>query len=125
MAQRLPGKIKFNGSIYEVDAIKWTQTSYIQPQSHTFDRFFYDDNLGQYTVSKWLKDLDRYGGIDSVLLWPTYTNIGIDERNQLDYVRALPGGLNATRKMVLELEAAGVHVLWPYNPVSMNKSLLV
>jgi hypothetical protein len=51
-----------------------------------------------------------------VLLWPTYTNIGIDERNHLDYVRAMPGGLNTTRKMVKELKSSGVRVLWPYNP---------
>ena len=109
-------KVGYNGSIYDVPQLKWTQTSYVQPQSHTYDRYFYDETSG-YTVKKWLGDLnERYGGIDSVLLWPTYTNIGIDTRNQLDYVRALPGGINGTRKVVQELKSNGVRVLWPYNP---------
>lgn len=31
-----------------------------------------------YTVQKFLEDVtDRYGGIDALLFWPTYTNIGI------------------------------------------------
>ena len=63
--------------------IPWTQTSWMQPQMHPYDRSFYDPTSGEYTVGRYLADLRaRYGGIDSLLLWPTYTNIGIDDRNQ-------------------------------------------
>jgi iron(II)-dependent oxidoreductase len=45
------------------------QTSYVQPQSHPYDLFFYDPSSGQYTVDVFLGDLtERYGGIDSVLV---------------------------------------------------------
>ena len=44
-------------------------------------RYLFD---GTWTVDRYLNDLkQRYGGIDSVLLWPTYTNIGIDDRTRL------------------------------------------
>jgi iron(II)-dependent oxidoreductase len=42
-------------------------------------------------VDRWLDFLEEeHGGIDSVLLWPTYTNIGADDRNQFELVESLP-----------------------------------
>lgn len=62
----------YNDSIYSVPALLWTQTSYIQPQMHPYDLFFYDPVAHEYTVDRYLKDVTtRYGGIDSVLIWPT------------------------------------------------------
>ena len=51
-----------------------------------------------------------------MLLWPTYPNIGVDDRNQYDMHVSMPGGLPNLAALVDELHAAGVHVLWPYNP---------
>jgi len=59
---------------------------------------------------------DRYGGIDSLLFWPTYTNIGVDDRSQFDLFLAMPGGLPGVRTVVDQLHASGVKVLLPYNP---------
>lgn len=68
-------------------------------------------------MDKFLDDLEtRYGGVDAILLWPTYTNIGADDRNQFDLFRAMPGGLAAVRNITAQLHARGVRVLWPYNP---------
>ena len=62
-----------------------------------------------------LDDLEfRYGGIDAMLLWPTYPHLGVDDRNQFDIFRALPGGLDALRRVTTELKERGVRVLWPY-----------
>ena len=33
--------IGFDGSAFEVEELKWTQTAYISPQMHPYDRFFY------------------------------------------------------------------------------------
>lgn len=91
---RTLAKINYNGSIYDVRSLcerwyrstclsslspfagcqvpelRWTQTSYIQPQMHPYDRFFFDGQ--NYTVQKWLDDVNaRYGGVDSILMWPT------------------------------------------------------
>ncbi len=84
---------------------------------HPYDRYFYDPALGNYTVDRYLQDLeDRYGGIDALLLWPTYSNIGVDDRNQFDYFRVMPGGLEALKDVTDQLHQRGVKVLLPYNP---------
>ena len=44
---RMRAKIGYNGSIYDVPALKWTQTSYIQPQMHPYDRYFFDPTASQ------------------------------------------------------------------------------
>lgn len=110
-------RIGWVGGIYDNANLKWTQTSYIQPQSHPYDRFFYDSEKHEFTVTRFLDDLNlRYGGIDSVLVWPTYPHTGIDDRNQFDFFRALPGGIEGFAKAVEELHKAGVKVLQPNKP---------
>ena len=105
------------GEIYSRPELKWTQSSFIQPQSMVEDRYFYDPATRQYTIDRFLDDLDRrYGGIDSVLLWPVYPNIGIDNRNQFDLLRDMPGGLPALKKMVDDLHRRHVRVLFPNMP---------
>jgi formylglycine-generating enzyme required for sulfatase activity len=99
---------------YDQPALRWAQSSFIQPQMMVQDRYFYDPVAGRYTVDRYLDDLvKRYGGIDSVLIWSTYPNMGIDNRNQLDMVESMPGGLEGVRQMVADFHRRGVRVLFP------------
>ncbi|HUI44063.1 MAG TPA: SUMF1/EgtB/PvdO family nonheme iron enzyme [Terriglobia bacterium] len=110
-------RIGYDGSQYERPELRWTQFSFVQPQMMAQDRYFYDPEAGHYTVERYLEDLEtRYGGIDSVLIWPTYPNLGIDSRNQFDLIRDLPGGVQGLRAMVQAFHRHGVRVLFPYNP---------
>ncbi len=107
----------YSGQEYERPELKWTQSSFIQPQMMVEDRYFYDPGTGHYTVDKYLDDLEkRYGGIDSVLIWPVYPNIGIDNRDQYDMVRAMPGGVAGVKQMVADFHRRGVKVLFPFMP---------
>ncbi|GMH93137.1 hypothetical protein TL16_g12543, partial [Triparma laevis f. inornata] len=108
---------KATEELYSRPELKWTQDAYVQPQSHMYDRFLFDPDTQTFTPDRFLEDLNkRYGGIDSVLLWPTYTNIGIDDRNQYDWVVTVPGGVDALSKLVGDLHVADVQVLFPYSP---------
>src|SRR6202451_1296071 len=102
------------GARYDLPALKWTQSSFMQPQMMVQDRYFYDPAARKYTVDRYLDDLEkRYGGIDAVLIWPTYPNMGIDNRNQHDLIRSMPGGVEGVRQMVADFHRRGVRVLFP------------
>ena len=107
-------RIGYDDARYRMPQLLWTQSSFMQPQMMVQDRYFYDPVAGKYTVDRYLDDLEkRYGGIDAVLIWPTYPNMGIDDRNQHDMIRSMPGGLEGVRKMVGDFHRRGVRVLFP------------
>ncbi|KAI8977334.1 C-type lectin protein [Mycotypha africana] len=56
---------------------------------------------------------ERYGSIDSVVVWPTFPNLGCDSRNSEDYYRCLPGGTQGIRTLVTEFHKRNVKVLLP------------
>ncbi len=107
-------RIGYNGSRYNLPALQWTQSSFIQPQMMVHDRYFYDPIAGKYTVDRYIEDLQkRYGGVDAVLIWPTYPNMGIDNRNQHDMIRSMPGGVSGVKQMIADFHRRGVRVLFP------------
>src|SRR5580704_879048 len=102
-------RVGYDGSRYDMPALKWTQSSFFQPQMMVQDRYFYDPIARRYTVDRYLDDLEkRYGGIDTVLIWPTYPNMGIDDRNHHDLIRSMPGGVAGVRQMIADFHKHGV-----------------
>ena len=100
-------QIGYDDADYRRPELRWTQHDFVQTQVMMEDRYLYDPATRRYTVTRFLDDLrQRYGGVDSVLLWPSYPNIGIDHRNQWDMVRDLPGGVDGVRQLVRDLQAA-------------------
>jgi len=115
-AERLT-RMGYDDAEYRRPEFQWAQRDFVQPQMMCEERYFYDPVQRRYTVDRYLDDLEkRYGGIDSVLIWPVYPNIGIDNRNEWDLHRDLPGGIPALRKMVDDFHRRGVRVLFPTMP---------
>lgn len=107
-------RIGYDGSRYGLPQLQWAQHSFIQPQMMVHDRYLYDPVTGKYTVDRYLDDLQkRYGGIDAVLVWAVYPNVGIDDRNQHDITRTMPGGTEGLKQMVADFHKRGVKVLFP------------
>ena len=107
-------RIGYDGSRYTLPQLQWAQHSFIQPQMMVHDRYLYDPITGKYTVDRYLDDVEkRYGGIDAVLVWPVYPNAGIDDRNQHDMARSMPGGVEGVKQMVADFHRRGVKVLFP------------
>ena len=107
-------RIGYDSHRYDIPALQWTQRSFIQPQMMVHDRYLYDPVARKYTVDRYLDDLQtRFGGIDAVLIWSTYPNMGIDNRNQLDMVASMPGGISGVKQMVADFHRHGVRVFFP------------
>ncbi|RHY30345.1 hypothetical protein DYB32_004389 [Aphanomyces invadans] len=101
-------------NVYNVPLLQWTQRSFVQVFAMLHDRTLFDRTRNVYTVDNFLTTLGL--PIDSVLLWPSYPNLGIDARNQFDFWSILPGGLDGLRSLVDEFHAHNVTVFLPYQP---------
>jgi gamma-glutamyl hercynylcysteine S-oxide synthase len=107
--------LRFTGSEYDRADLQWTQHIFSQVQLLIWDRSLYDPEKGEYTVDKFLSETEtRMGPIDAVLIWHVYPNLGIDDRNQFDMLRDLPGGIVGVRGMVERFHSRGVKVFFPF-----------
>ena len=50
------------------------------------------------------------------MLWHSYPNIGVDDRNQFEMLADLPGGMAGLAQLVSAFHARHVRVLLCYNP---------
>ncbi|MGH9746513.1 MAG: formylglycine-generating enzyme family protein [Candidatus Acidiferrales bacterium] len=107
-------RLRYDGSQYERPELAWTQRVVSQYQMLIWERTFYDPEKRAYTVNRFLDGVsERIGPIDAVLIWHVYPNIGVDDRNQFDLLRDMPGGIPALREMVSQFHARGVKVFFP------------
>ena len=107
-------RMGYDDSEYRRRELLWSQKNFVHVQMMVEDRYFYDPVARKYTVDRYLDDLEkRYGGIDSVLIWYVYTNIGIDDRNQTELARHLPGGIEGLKGAIRDFHRRGVKVFLP------------
>jgi formylglycine-generating enzyme required for sulfatase activity len=110
-------RIGYDDTNYRRPELQWAQRNFVHAQMMVEDRFFFDAATGEYTVDRYLDDLEqRFGGLDSVLIWYVYPNIGIDDRNQTDLAHDLPGGLAGLKRAVDAFHRRGVRVFLPTKP---------
>ncbi|MFT3791392.1 MAG: SUMF1/EgtB/PvdO family nonheme iron enzyme [Rudaea sp.] len=110
-------RIGYDDANYRRAELQWAQRNFVHVQMMVEDRYFYDPIAQKYTIDRYLDDLEaRYGGVDSVLIWYVYPNIGVDDRNQFDLARDLPGGLEGLRGAVEDFHRRGVKVFLPTMP---------
>ncbi|MFA6310245.1 MAG: SUMF1/EgtB/PvdO family nonheme iron enzyme [Sterolibacterium sp.] len=110
-------RLGYNDLQYRREDLKWSQRNFVQVQMMVEDRYFYDPVQRRYTIDKYLDDLERrYGGVDSVLVWYVYPNIGIDDRNQTELASDLPGGIAGLKQVVADFHKRGVKVFLPTMP---------
>ncbi len=110
-------RVGYPWSDYDNPDLAWLKSAFVQGKAMVEDRYFYDVTNNRYTVDRFLADLEeRYGGADSVIIWSGYPNIGVDDRNQYDFLRDLPGGLEGLKSTIAEFQKRGVRVWLPILP---------
>lgn len=108
---------KFDNSLYERDDLAWIRQSYLIVLQMAWDREFYDRLTGKYNYAEVLKKgIAQFGKIDVYGIWPTWPRLGLDQRNQWDLYRDLPGGVKQLRNFVQMSQQAGTKFFIAYNP---------
>ncbi len=110
-------ELNYSDALYRRKEFSWTTANFCCCFLMLCDESFYDPRTGRYTARDFLKrEAREFGGYDSVVLWHAYPRIGVDERNQFDFYRDMPGGLKGLRDVVHQLQHEGVRVFLDYNP---------
>ena len=106
-------RIGYDDGAYRAPEYAWTRGCFSVALVWLWDELLYDHGAGRFTPERFCAESEReFGGFDGIVLWHAYPVIGIDERNQFDFYRDVPG----IRELVAELQAQGLRVFVDYNP---------
>jgi len=107
----------FDNSLFRRKDLEWIKESYLIILQMAWDREFYDRLTGKYTYAEEIKKwINLFGNIDVFGIWPTWPRLGLDQRNQWDMYRDLPGGTEQLRNFVKMSRLAGTRFFISYNP---------
>ena len=89
---------KFDNSLFERDDLKWVRRTYLCQLMMGWDHYNYDSEKNRYTLNDFINFNNKVlGGADIYGLWPTWPALGMDQRNQWDMYRSMPGGMAAVK----------------------------
>ena len=112
-----PKSIGIDRQLYDRPEMKWLKTNFIMGFGFIWDNDFWDYKTSQYKIKAYCDKMKReFGGFQSVMIWHSYPNIGIDEKNQFDFFYNMPNGLKGLRDVVKEFHENGVKAILIYNP---------
>ena len=108
---------EFDNSLYEREDLAWIRESYLMILQMAWDREFFDRMTGKYTFSEVIrKGVGLFGYFDVFCIWPTWPRLGLDQRNQWDLYRDLPGGTAQLRNFANMSRLSGTKFFISYNP---------
>lgn len=105
-------RLAYRGTAYELDSAGWAATCYSVALVWLWDERLFDAERQAFRIDAFLADTADLGGFDGVVLWHAYPIIGIDDRNQFDFYRDVPG----IGDLVAAFHDRGIRVFIDYNP---------
>jgi gamma-glutamyl hercynylcysteine S-oxide synthase len=108
---------KFDNTLYERRDLAWIKDSYLIVLEMAWDRDFYDRTTGRYNFGEMLKrNIQQFGYLDVFGIWPTWPRLGLDQRNQWDMYRDLPGGTAQLKSFAHLARQYNTKFFIAYNP---------
>jgi formylglycine-generating enzyme required for sulfatase activity len=108
---------KFDQSLFQRKDLLWINKAYVMHLLMAWDNEFYDSKQSNFKLTDFIHRGKRlFGGDDVVCIWPTWPTLGVDQRNQFDLYRDLPGGLKKIRELADSARAHGSRFFVAYNP---------
>jgi hypothetical protein len=100
----------FDNTLFERPDLQWIRKTY------TICLMMAWDKRNPLFSKKFFADSSPVGGWGALGIWPTWPTLGLDQRNQFDLFKDLPGGLPQLKKMGNELRVQGTKLFLCYNP---------
>lgn len=107
----------FDNSLFEREDLKWIRNCYAVNLMMTWDKRFYDYEDKSFHIKEYLvKMKSLIGGYEVYGIWPTWPALGMDQRNQWDMFRDLPGGFKKLKENSDLCHQLGTSFFLCYNP---------
>jgi formylglycine-generating enzyme required for sulfatase activity len=107
----------FDNTLYEREDLKWIRHTYASHLLYNWDHQYYDAKELNYNLEEFIqRGKTLYGGDDFIGIWPTWPTLGLDQRNQWDLFRDLPGGLTQLASIAEMCRSYGSKFFICYNP---------
>lgn len=107
----------FDNSLYLRTDLQWIRKSYAIHLLMAWDNNFYSSEIQQFNIFQFeQRNKGLFGGNDVIGIWPTWPMLGLDQRNQWDLYRDLPGGLPQLAIISDSLNRSGTKFFIAYNP---------
>jgi gamma-glutamyl hercynylcysteine S-oxide synthase len=107
----------FENTLYQRKDLEWIRHTYLMLLQFAWDKQYYDPLGRKYVFDQFIAEQDNVlGGFESYVIWPTWPRLGLDQRNQFDMYRDLPGGLNELRRQAGVMHRRGGRYFISYNP---------
>ncbi|MBN2774475.1 MAG: SUMF1/EgtB/PvdO family nonheme iron enzyme, partial [Prolixibacteraceae bacterium] len=108
---------EFNNSLFEREDLKWVRHSYLCQLMMGWDHNIYDSEQDKYTFPDFVEFNNQVlGGAEIYGLWPTWPALGMDQRNQWDMYRSMPGGIEAVRNLAEVTHQNDSHIYIAFKP---------
>jgi len=109
-------------TLFRREDLHWIRHAYLMALRFAWDDQYYDREIEYDQVDH--STFDQYvtwyewalGPIDVFGIWPTWPRLGLDQRNQFDMYRDLPGGLDELKRQAGVMHRDGGKFFVAYNP---------